>query len=1323
MKTRFLTLIAAGILILIAVAHQSTPPQLFAGQPTSDASTPLTAIQVNSTADVIADDGQCTLREAITAANMDTASGTIAGECAAGSGDDTIIIPSGHYVLTLVGAGQGNATGDLNIDSNITIQGNGIGNTILDGNGTDRVISAYAPQLILKDLTITNGRVPDDLPGGNGGGIAYWGPRQGTLILWRVAVRENRAGGALQYQRGGDGGGIFTAGRLFLEWSEVSGNWAGNGNTSGYGGGIYFAESYGEAMYHRIRLSTISDNHTYDGGRGGAMAFHTSQAHITLSQVTITNNLVGDGTSGEGGGIHTTNALVRIKGVLLAGNRAALGPDCGFHLVSLGGNLLGNNQNCDLNNPQASDQENVDPLLKPLADNGGNGGRTHALYDNSPALDHGSCEEALTTDQRGLPRPVDLPTIPNDISACDIGAWEAQSLKQGTTTPTITLTPSLTVSPTPTGTPTPTASRTPTSTITPTPIPQTSIIVNSTADVTANDGQCTLREAITAANNNATSGSSVGECAAGGASDLVLVPAGHYRLTFSAPAPEDNNLAGDLDITASLVTIRGAGAGVTIIDGNGTDRVFHGQSAAVSPTLEDMTITNGQVPLGGFLHGGGIAAENGLILRRVAVRNNHTNLSERGDGGGIYVVGNFRIENSEISENVAQNGGGIYALNATDDRSIVLMSTISGNRAVTGLPSYGGGIYFGIEQTRPARRYSLEATTIVNNVAESEYTNQGGGIHIYRAIVVMKGSILANNAADQGPNCHGRMLSGGGNVVGDITGEWECRFVSVEEDQVNVDPLIDILRDNGGGTRTHALLDGSLAVDRGFCLGESTDQRGFWRPINHPSIPDGIGACDAGAFEVQALPGSPTPTEPPYFTPTATPTFTPLPTATALPEGDIFVNSTEDVLANDGYCTLREAIIAANEERSSGTRSGECARGNGADIIIVPAGSYELTRWGHPDSDSWGDLDIRSDISLLGMGRDYTTIDANGIDRVLEIHFGSSVAIEGLAITGGQAPAIYGVMEGGGILVHDGTTVTIADAHIWGNRAGGDGKSNHHGGHGGGIAQMGGTLTVRNTLIHHNSAGDGGPPPPEPTPSLPGGSGGNGGGIYITTHATIEDSSFVANQSGAPYFNGQHGQGAGIYSVHDVTIKGSTFTGHTEALSAYSALISNSTFVSNGTGIIVRNGMEATGITVAYNTSGLNIALFAFLANSLIDQNQTQCIGSVYSQGYNLFGNGFDCDIYGTVEGNQIGVDARLGSLGNYGGRTDTLPLLPSSPALDAGNCFGSTTDQRGFPRPSDLPDKPNVSDGCDIGAFEVQAPPTATVPSGEHLYLPLIRR
>ncbi len=89
------------------------------------------------------------------------------------------------------------------------------------------------------------------------------------------------------------------------------------------------------------------------------------------------------------------------------------------------------------------------------------------------------------------------------------------------------------------------------------------------------------------------------------------------------------------------------------------------------------------------------------------------------------------------------------------------------------------------------------------------------------------------------------------------------------------------------------------------------------------------------------------------------------------------------------------------------------------------------------------------------------------------------------------------------------------------------------------------------------------------------------------------------------------------------------------------------------------------------------------------------------SDGYNLIQNTNACTITGNTTGNIYGIDPLLGPLQDNGGPTFTHALLPGSPAIDAGNAFGLTTDQRGFPRPYDLPGITNASDGSDIGAYE----------------------
>src|SRR5215475_11815698 len=85
--------------------------------------------------------------------------------------------------------------------------------------------------------------------------------------------------------------------------------------------------------------------------------------------------------------------------------------------------------------------------------------------------------------------------------------------------------------------------------------------VTKTADTAdgACDSDCSLREAITEANRNRDT-------------DVIVLPAGIYVLTQTGPN-EDGNLTGDLDILHPVILV-GAGAGSTVIDGNGSDRVL-----------------------------------------------------------------------------------------------------------------------------------------------------------------------------------------------------------------------------------------------------------------------------------------------------------------------------------------------------------------------------------------------------------------------------------------------------------------------------------------------------------------------------------------------------------------------------------------------------------------------------------------------------------------------------------------------------------------------------------------------------------------------------
>jgi CSLREA domain-containing protein len=271
----------------------------------------------------------------------------------------------------------------------------------------------------------------------------------------------------------------------------------------------------------------------------------------------------------------------------------------------------------------------------------------------------------------------------------------------------------------------------------------TTLVVNTPADavdVNPGNGQCatgagtcTLRAAVQEAN------------ALAGA-DIIQVPGGTYRLTAFGAA-EDAAATGDLDITGP-VSIVGAGAATTIVDGNGSDRVFH-----LLPAIADVELPGGAPPdvtlsgltvRNGFTEddGGGIYSLSGgtVILDAFAVIGNTTTA----DGGGIHTAtGTLHVRNgSVVSDNEARSGGGIYnagELNASGvpSQAVVTESTVTANTALGG----GGGIWSDHEGA-----LTLTDVDVTDNFAEAD----GGGIG-----AVSKSRLTVNGGTFSGNQAHG----------------------------------------------------------------------------------------------------------------------------------------------------------------------------------------------------------------------------------------------------------------------------------------------------------------------------------------------------------------------------------------------------------------------------------------------------------------------------------------------------------------------------------------------------------------------------------------
>jgi len=232
------------------------------------------------------------------------------------------------------------------------------------------------------------------------------------------------------------------------------------------------------------------------------------------------------------------------------------------------------------------------------------------------------------------------------------------------------------------------------------------------------------------------------------------------------------------------------------------------------------------------------------------------------------------------------------------------------------------------------------------------------------------------------------------------------------------------------------------------------------------------------------------------------------------------------------------------------------------------------------------------------------------------------------------------------------------------------------GGYVGGIENEG-TLTVNNCTITGND-----------------GAGGYVGGIFnYGGTATFTNSTITGNSAAGAYAGGIFNFG-GTATFTNSTITGNSATdGYVGGIfsDGGTTTISSSTITGNSA-----TGGDGGGV---YGDGGTTTFQNTILANS-----GANCYGTVSSSGYNLSSDG-SCNFTG--KGDKNDKEPKLGTLGYYGGPTQTFPELLKSPTVDKGNPSGCTdgeghkltTDQRGYPRPG----KDKKDKRCDMGAYERQ--------------------
>jgi hypothetical protein len=321
-----------------------------------------------------------------------------------------IVIPPECPVITLTGTADDDSgeSGDLDVQDEVTIRGQGPGVTVIDANGVDRAFHVLpGASLTLERLTVRNGDATQNslvFPL-TGGGIYN---QDGVLTLRDVAVVDSKAT---------EGGGIVNAsGTLVLTDVTISGNTA----TAGRGGGV-------RSVHLAATLTNVTVSGNAATGDGGGIS---TDAPMTLQNVTVANNQAdSDGAlGGAGGGIAVLSMngpILNLRNTIVAGNTVGVSgtaPDCSGTLFSLGNNLLASTAGCTFTAAAGDLVGNPDAYLGPLTDNGG-GLRTHALQPLSAAIDAGSATGCPATDARGFARPADGDV--DGLPACDIGAFEA----------------------------------------------------------------------------------------------------------------------------------------------------------------------------------------------------------------------------------------------------------------------------------------------------------------------------------------------------------------------------------------------------------------------------------------------------------------------------------------------------------------------------------------------------------------------------------------------------------------------------------------------------------------------------------------------------------------------------------------------------------------------------------------------------------------------------------------------------------------------------------------------------------------------------------
>ena len=1083
----------------------------------------LSAIAVTTFADVVnPSDGKTSLREAIDIANSNP-------------GVDTICLKQGTYNITIPGAGEdANATGDFDITESVKIVGDARCGSTINGNGLDRVFDLVpsasgltAPAIINTPvagicLTLQNLKVTGGLAIGDGGGIHGGGEFGNAISLCNTTICGNSATGA--------GGGIYDAvGNISLATSHVDNNTAGEA-----GGGIYLGGATSGALGRIcIQDSTVNGNSTGGGLFSGGGIWSSSTDSFIFNKSQLNNNH----SVGDGGGAAIASVAVTIADSCVNGNTS--GADGGGVYI----NYFDEGTVGAITVSRSTFSNNVA--------SGDGGGLDANGADVTVDCSTFSCNQA-GFDGGGIANAFTVEVISSNFVDNSAMQGDGGGIEQGLIRMTV---PELTV-----------------------------------AQLPPQSGDISILKST-------------------------------FKGNFAGGVGGGISATGDLDQFTIDITKSSFVANTAVGDGGGLYAGLH--SVNVCGSTFDGNVAGGE---GGGIHlpegsifvfnscfnknvantgnGGGFNVETGDT--EVACSTISGNTAGNGDGGGFYAAGSATVTNSTISCNTATgNGGGFAVVGA---HLILTGSTLDGNRA----GNFGGGAYIATSGT------GTDGSEIINSTLSGNSAQvDGGGFYFEGAnggeltvkfatiafnialdgggfafdtgtagALFIEDTIVAKNTATNGPDAHsvgGSLTDLGHNLVLNDT---EGLFSDPNGDDIfGQDPLLGPLANNGGKTKTHALLNGSPAINAGVAADDIfgnpilTDQRGVTRDATP----------DIGAYEYTSL----------WL---KTPLASPAAVASAyITLSGIVVTTFEDVVdPSDGKISLREAIDMANANP-------------GIDTICLKKGTYNITIPGAgEDANATGDFDITESVKIVGDAWCGSTINGNGLDRVLDLVppdsiTGVNLTLQNLKITGGLAIGDGGGIHGGGEF---GNAISLCNTTICGNNATGEG---------GGIFNVAGNISLLSSHVDNNTAGEA------------------GGGIYLGGDGTIaplgqiciNGSTVNGNSSGAV------DSGGGIWSSSNAPF-----------ILNKSQLSNNHSVGDGGGALIAAEVVTITDSCVNGNTSGgdgggLDVDYFdTGIPGAITITRSTFSKNRASGEGGGLSANGADVNVIcSTFSYNQAGLD------------------------------------------------------------------------------------